>query len=212
MWFSLSRGATRSRSSSQSRIRQLRHIQMIERSSAPADHRRLCVMLKKHVCDSLTLLHDGIDILYLPDLSHACNPFHSSSPLPLALVAVINISQVYESYLAFVPVEKQTARILSRGAICMPLFSGVCRASRANASRCPLSFLSTLSTNGAETFEGHNEIRSISSCPCGASKAQESAINIFERGQCPIISFHSAGYIITVISPPDLCCWEGITT
>ncbi len=165
--------------------------------------------------DSLTLLHDGIDILYLPDLSHACNPFHSSRPLPLVLVAVINISQVYESYLAFVPVEKQTARRLSRGAICVPLFSGVCRASRANASRCPLSFLSTISTNGAETFEGHNEIRSISSCPCGASKAQESAINIFERGQCPIISFHSVGYIITVIPPPpppDLCCWEGITT
>lgn len=55
---------------------------------------------------------------------------HSSSPLPLALVAVINISQVYESYLAFVPVEKQTARRLSRGAICVTLFSGVCRASR----------------------------------------------------------------------------------
>lgn len=42
------------------------------------------------------------------------------------LVAVINISQVYESYLGFVPVEKQTARRLSRGAICVPLFSGAC--------------------------------------------------------------------------------------
>lgn len=128
MWFSLSRGATRSRSSSQSRICQLCHIQTIESNSAPADRRKLRVILK-HVCDSLTLLHDGIDILYLPNLSHACNPFHSSSPLPLALVTVINISQVYESYLAFVPAEKQTARRLSRGAICVPLFSGVCCAS-----------------------------------------------------------------------------------
>lgn len=163
--------------------------------------------------------YNQIDILFAL-ISHTHtrthNPFHSFNPLPVVLVAVINISQVYESYLSFVPVEKQTARSLSRGAICVPLLSGVCRsvacASRANASRCPLSFLSTLSANGAETFEGHNEIRSISSCPCGESKAQESAINIFERGQRPIISFHSVGCIITVIFFFYLCCWEGITT
>lgn len=147
---------------------------------------------------------DQIDILFaLISHTHTHNPFHSFNPLPVVLVAVINISQVYESFLSFVPVEKQTARSLSGGAICVPLLSGVCRsvacASRENASRCPLSFLSMLSANEAETFEGHNEIRSISSCPCGESKAQESAINIFERGQCPIISFHSVGYIITVI-------------
>lgn len=141
-------------------------MQILEKNSVLSDCRRLHVHLMDYVCDSLTLLHNQIGILYLPDLSHTSNPFHSSSPLPLALVAVINISQVYESYLAFVPVEKQTARRLSRGAICVPLFSGVCLASRANASRCTLFFLSALSMNGAETFEGHNEIRSISSCPC----------------------------------------------
>lgn len=167
-------------------------------------HHRLHVMLKEHVCDSLTLLRSNWHTI-CPDLTHTHthNPFHSFNPLPVVLVAVINISQVYESFLSFVPVEKQTARSLSGGAICVPLLSGVCRsvacASRENASRCPLSFLSMLSANEAETFEGHNEIRSISSCPCGESKAQESAINIFERGQCPIISFHSVGYIITVI-------------
>lgn len=91
-------------------------------------HHRLHVMLKEHVCDSLTLLRSNWHTI-CPDLTHTHthNPFHSFNPLPVVLVAVINISQVYESFLSFVPVEKQTARSLSGGAICVPLLSGVCR-------------------------------------------------------------------------------------
>lgn len=120
--FSSSRGTARSCSSLQSGIRRLCRIQT--RESAPSDCRRLRVRsvfaIPWHYCT--------IKLTYCicPISQHTSNPFHSSSPLPLVLVAVINISQVYESYLGFVSVEKQTARRLSRGAICVPLFSGAC--------------------------------------------------------------------------------------
>lgn len=100
-------------------------------------------MLKEHVRDSPDTIARSHWHTVFALISHTRNPFHSFNPLPVALVADINISQVYESYLSFVPVEKQTARRLSRGVICVALLYGVCR-SVACASRAPVFLINAI--------------------------------------------------------------------